>query len=157
MTRIQTVGSNPSIPCPSVRLKLSSSGRFLLLVIDKLDIILGYNLVLVQEELLDFVTDIALDDNLLASAGQLGDRGARSELLAEFLGHLLELEPECFQSRDGRDVLALVALNPLDCHDAVGFLVCFLLVCLLGLGRLLLRVLGGALLGRDGEVCRSGF
>lgn len=65
--------------------------------------------------------------------------------------HLLEIQVERLETRHGRDVFALVALDALDGDDAVGDLVGVLGLGLCGLRRLLLCVLGGALLGVDGE------
>lgn len=68
--------------------RLASTG-LLLLVFHELDVILGYILVLVQQELLNLVANVALDDDLLAAAGDLGDRCSGGELLAEILCYLL--------------------------------------------------------------------
>lgn len=71
--------------------------------------------------------------------------------------HLLQLQPERLQPADGRHILALVALDPLDGHDAVGQLVGLLGLGGLGLCGLLLGVLCGALLGGDRERGGRGF
>lgn len=131
---------------------LGSARRFLLLVIHKLDVVLGYLLVPLVQEVLDLVAHVALYHDLLASRRGLGDAGTGGELLAELLGDLLEVEVEGLEPRDGRDVLALVALDSLDGDDAGGALVGLLLLSGLGLGRLLQGVLLGALLGLDREV-----
>lgn len=131
---------------------LGSSCRFLLLILHKLDVVLGYLLVLLVQELLNLVAHVALHHDLLAAGWGLGHAGTRGELLAELLGDLLELQVEGLEARDGRDVLALVSLDALDGDDARGTLVGLLLLGGLGLCRLLLRVLLGPLLGLDREV-----
>lgn len=131
---------------------LGSARRLLLLVIHKLDVVLGYLLVLLVQKVLDLVAHVALHHDLLAAGRGLGDAGTRGELLAELLGDLLEVEVEGLEPRDGRDVLALVALDSLDGDDACGALVGLLLLGGLGLGRLLQGVLLGTLLGLDREV-----
>lgn len=126
-------------------------GRLLLLlVIHKLDVVLGYLLILLQQELLNLVADVALHDDLLAARGYLGDRGARSKLLAQLLGDLFQVEAKGLEADDGGDELLLVTLDALDGDDAVGQLVGLLRLGCLGFGGLLLRVLGGALLRLDG-------
>lgn len=65
-----------------------SSGLFLLLVVDELDIVLRNVLVLLKQKLLHLVADIALYDNLLASTGNLCDGRSGRELLTEILGNL---------------------------------------------------------------------
>lgn len=58
---------------------------------------------------------------------------------------------------DSRDKLFLVSLDPLNGDDARGQLGGLLLLRGLGLGSLLLRVLGGSLLGIDRERRGGGF
>ena len=65
--------------------------------------------------------------------------------------YLLQIEVEGLEPGHGGDELPLVALDALDGDDAVGDAGGVLLLRLLGLGSLLLRVLGGALLRLDGQ------
>jgi len=71
--------------------------------------------------------------------------------------HLLQLQSKGLEADDGRDKLLLVALDALDGDDALCELVGLFRLGGLGLGRLLLGVLGGALLGLDGEGSGGGF
>lgn len=137
---------------PGVHFCLACSRSFLLLVIDELDVVLGYLLVLFEQELLNFIADVALNNNLLAARRGLGDTRARGELLAKLLGDLLQLEVKGLEARDGRDVLALVPLDTLDDNGAGGALVGLLLLGGLRLGRFLKGVLLGPLLRFDREV-----
>ncbi len=71
--------------------------------------------------------------------------------------HLLQLQSKGLEADDGRDKLLLVALDALDGDDALCELVGLFRLGGLGLGRLLLGVLGGALLCLDGEGSGGGF
>ena len=78
------VEKRPSCSCPCGR----CSCLLLFLVVHKFDVVLGDVLVLFQEELLDFIANVALNDNFLPSTRNLGNRRAGSKLLAKVLGHL---------------------------------------------------------------------
>ena len=136
---------------------LTGGAGLLLLILYKLNVVLGYVFVLLQQKLLDLAADVALHDNLLATAGGLGDGRARRELLAKILGHFFELEPKCLETGHRRDKFALVPLDPLDRYDTVGELVGLLLLGRLGLGCLLLGVLGRALLCLEREGSGGGL
>lgn len=68
--------------------QVSATSRLLFLVVYELDVILRYLLILLQQELLDLVADVALHHDLLAAARHLGHGRARGELLTELLGYL---------------------------------------------------------------------
>lgn len=71
--------------------------------------------------------------------------------------HLLQVQTKRLQTCYCRDKLSLVSLDSLNRDDAGGELVGLPLLLRLGLCRLLLRVLGGSLLGLDRQRCRSGL
>lgn len=60
----------------------------LLLIFHQLDVVLGYVLVLLKQELFNFTAHVALDNDLLPSTWCLGYRRAGCELFAEILGYL---------------------------------------------------------------------
>lgn len=129
-----------------------SLGLLLLLVVHKLEVILGYLLVLFEQELLNLVAHVSLDNNLLTTRGGLCDAGTGSKLLAKLLCDFLKLEVECLEARHGCDKLALIALDALDDDGARGALVGLLLLGGLCLCRLFQSVFFGALLGFDRKV-----
>jgi len=125
---------------------------FLLLILNQLNIILRNNaLILLQQELLDLLTHIALHDDLLPPTRRLRHTTARRELLPKVLGHPLQVEAEQLQPGHGRHVLALVALDAADLHARRRQRRRLLLLRGGGLGGLLGRVLRGALLRVERE------
>lgn len=81
---------SPFPPPPSLTTTRSRSrSLFLLLVIDELEVVLRDVLVLLEQELLHLIADVALDDDLLASTGDLCNGRSGRELLAEVFGDLL--------------------------------------------------------------------
>lgn len=123
----------------------------LLLILDQLNVILRNILVLLQKELLNILAQITLHRDLLAATRQLSHARARRKLLAKVLGHLLDIEAKRLEPADGGDVLALVALDALDCDFARGAGLGLTLLCGCGFVRFLGGVLFGAFLGFDGE------
>lgn len=63
--------------------------------------------------------------------------------------YLFQVQAKRLEANDGRDKLALVALDALDRNDALGELIGLLGLGGLGLGRLLLGVFSSALLSLD--------
>lgn len=123
----------------------------LLLILYQLDVILGNLLVLLQKELLDLITHVALDHNLLSTTRGLGHAASCRELLAKVLCDFLELETEGLKTRYRRDVFALITLYSLDVDLRRGDYITMLLLLGLGLLRLLLSIFLGAFLGFDRE------
>lgn len=143
---------------------LCLGAALLLLVLDQLNVGLGdFTAVHLHEPLLDVVTDVALDGNLLGPGGGPGHGGAGGELLAELFGQLLVLQAKDLQAGDDRDVLAFVAFDPFDDDLGGGLALGIASFDLGGLGFLLRGVLGGPFLGGNGErgevggyrICRS--
>lgn len=66
---------------------LGGEGGLLLefLVVDELDVVGGYVLVLLDQPVLDLGADVALDDDLLSARGGLCDRRAGGKLFAKVL------------------------------------------------------------------------
>lgn len=125
------------------------SSTFLLFVLNQLNIILRNLLILLQQELLNLIANITLHDNLLAPTRQLRHRTPGRKFLAEILCDFLQLETEGFEARDGRHILAFVALYSFDVYHRAGYLVGLFGFGGFGFGGFLLGVFGGSFLGVD--------
>lgn len=101
----------PSLSSLPLRIPPASSHyrrrSLLLLILHQLDVVLGDDRVLLQQELLNLLAHIALHHDLLAAARNLRHRGARREFLAQVLGDLLVLEREGLEACDCGDEFAL--------------------------------------------------
>lgn len=125
---------------------------FLLLVLDELNVVLGNDLVVVDQPLFDVYTQIPLDsDELSKIARSLGHTRPRSEFLPKFLCNLLQLEIVLLEPIDLGDVFPLVPLDALDGDFGMCFAVGVLLVGRDGLCGFLLSVLFGTGARFDGE------
>lgn len=130
---------------------MCSASSLLLLVLDTFHVVLGHFRIVLHHIIIYVVAQVPLHGNLLASAGHLGHTTARSELLAEVLGDLLDVQSKGFQSLHSRHVFALIALDAFDEHFGAG-------ACLGGagfsggsFGGFLLRVFFSTFLGVEGQ------
>lgn len=126
-----------------------STSSFFLLILYALNVILWHIRVLLQDPIENVVAQIALNGNLLATARRLGDARTGGKLLAHVLGEFFQLEAVRLEPGDGRNVLALGALDALDLHHGACLGLLGSRLRGLGLGCLLGGVLFGTLLRID--------
>lgn len=123
----------------------------LLLVFNQFDIRRGDFLAVdLEEPIMQVITDITLDGDLLNARRRAGHRGTRSKFLAQVLCDLLVLQSEDLQADHDRHVLALVPLDTFDLNLGSGLALA--IACLAGgsFGLFLSGVFSGAFLCRDG-------